>query len=62
MAPSAGNTGAMFVGGFYTVKTIPGVLRPPLATIFQKKMEELMALMLEQMPTVNQMYYTNLVF
>ena len=34
---SAGNTGAMFVGGFYTVKTIPGVLRPPLATIFPKE-------------------------
>ena len=34
---SAGNTGAMFVGGFYTVKAIPGVLRPPLATIFPKE-------------------------
>jgi glycerol-3-phosphate acyltransferase PlsX len=34
---SAGNTGAMFVGGFYTVKAISGVLRPPLATIFPKE-------------------------
>lgn len=30
---SAGNTGAMLVGGTYTVNVIPGVLRPALATI-----------------------------
>jgi glycerol-3-phosphate acyltransferase PlsX len=30
---SAGNTGAMLVGATYTVKLIPGVLRPALATI-----------------------------
>jgi phosphate acyltransferase len=30
---SAGNTGAMLVGASYTVKLIPGVLRPALATI-----------------------------
>jgi len=30
---SAGNTGAMLVGGTYTVNLIPGVLRPALATI-----------------------------
>jgi phosphate acyltransferase len=30
---SAGNTGAMLVGATYTVKPIPGVLRPALATI-----------------------------
>ncbi|MCU0461289.1 MAG: phosphate acyltransferase PlsX [Bacteroidales bacterium] len=30
---SAGNTGAMLVGASYTVKVIPGVLRPALATI-----------------------------
>jgi phosphate acyltransferase len=30
---SAGNTGAMLVGASYTVKPIPGVLRPALATI-----------------------------
>ena len=34
---SAGNTGAMFVGGFYTVKSIPGILRPPLATLFPRE-------------------------
>lgn len=34
---SAGNTGAIFVGGFYTVKTIPGILRPPLATLFPRE-------------------------
>lgn len=34
---SAGNTGAMFVGGFYAVKTIPGILRPPLATLLPKE-------------------------
>jgi phosphate acyltransferase len=30
---SAGNTGAMLVGASYTVKPIPGVLRPALATV-----------------------------
>ncbi|MFZ4863478.1 phosphate acyltransferase PlsX [Sphingobacterium sp. Mn56C] len=29
---SAGNTGAMFVGAMFSVKTIPGVLRPAIAT------------------------------
>jgi glycerol-3-phosphate acyltransferase PlsX len=31
---SAGNTGAMFVGTMFTVKTVPGVLRPCLITPF----------------------------
>ncbi|HAP01028.1 MAG TPA: phosphate acyltransferase PlsX [Bacteroidetes bacterium] len=30
---SAGNTGAMLVGAMYSVKTIPGVLRPALSTL-----------------------------
>tara|TARA_B100001250_G_scaffold3965_2_gene3354 strand:+ start:6325 stop:7263 length:939 start_codon:yes stop_codon:yes gene_type:complete len=34
---SAGNTGAMFVGGFYSVKTISGVLRPPLSTVLPRE-------------------------
>jgi glycerol-3-phosphate acyltransferase PlsX len=34
---SAGNTGAMFVGSYYSVKTIPGVLRPPLATLLPRE-------------------------
>ena len=34
---SAGNTGAMFVGGYYSVKTIPGVLRPPLSTVLPRE-------------------------
>ena len=34
---SAGNTGAMFVGGFYAVKTIPGILRPPLVTLVPRE-------------------------
>jgi glycerol-3-phosphate acyltransferase PlsX len=34
---SAGNTGAMFVGGFYAIKTIPGILRPPLATLIPRE-------------------------
>ena len=34
---SAGNTGAMFVGGFYAVKTIPGILRPPLSTVIPRE-------------------------
>ncbi len=34
---SAGNTGAMFVGGFYSVKNIPGILRPPLCTLIPRE-------------------------
>jgi len=34
---SAGNTGAMFVGGFYTVKAISGVIRPCISTILPKE-------------------------
>ena len=34
---SAGNTGAMFVGGYYTVKAITGILRPSIATILPKE-------------------------
>ncbi len=34
---SAGNTGAMFVGGLYSVKAIPGVLRPPLSAIIPQE-------------------------
>ena len=34
---SAGNTGAMFVGGVYSVKSIPGILRPPLCTIIPRE-------------------------
>jgi phosphate acyltransferase len=34
---SAGNTGAMFVGGYYSVKTIPGILRPPLSTVLPRE-------------------------
>jgi len=34
---SAGNTGAIFVGSFYAVKTIPGVLRPPLSTLIPRE-------------------------
>tara|TARA_B100001758_G_C18393714_1_gene604554 strand:+ start:337 stop:1275 length:939 start_codon:yes stop_codon:yes gene_type:complete len=34
---SAGNTGAMFVGSFYSVKTIPGILRPPLSTLMPRE-------------------------
>ncbi|GDX51655.1 phosphate acyltransferase [Bacteroidota bacterium] len=30
---SAGNTGAMLVGAMYSVKTIPGVIRPALSTL-----------------------------
>lgn len=33
---SAGNTGAIFVGSFYAVKAIPGVLRPPLSTLIPR--------------------------
>ena len=34
---SAGNTGAMFVGGFYTVKAIRGVIRPCISAILPKE-------------------------
>ena len=34
---SAGNTGAMFVGGYYTVKAISGVLRPCISGILPKE-------------------------
>ena len=30
---SAGNTGAMFVGGYYSVKAIEGILRPAISTL-----------------------------
>jgi glycerol-3-phosphate acyltransferase PlsX len=30
---SAGNTGAMFVGGYYSVKAITGILRPAISTL-----------------------------
>ncbi|RCH56733.1 phosphate acyltransferase PlsX [Mucilaginibacter hurinus] len=33
---SAGNTGAMLVGGMFSVKTIPGVTRPAMTTIIPK--------------------------
>lgn len=33
---SAGNTGAMLVGSMFSVKTIPGVLRPAIATVVPK--------------------------
>ena len=33
---SAGNTGAMLVGSMFTIKTIPGVLRPAIATVVPK--------------------------
>jgi|TARA_Y100001954_G_C15796175_1_gene597732 glycerol-3-phosphate acyltransferase PlsX len=33
---SAGNTGAIFVGSVYAVKTAPGVLRPPLSTLIPR--------------------------
>ncbi|MGY4538713.1 glycerol-3-phosphate acyltransferase PlsX [Mucilaginibacter sp. UYNi724] len=33
---SAGNTGAMLVGSMFSVKTIPGVLRPAMTTIVPK--------------------------
>ena len=34
---SAGNTGAMFVGGFYSVKAITGVLRPAISTLIPRE-------------------------
>ena len=33
---SAGNTGAMMVGVFYTIKAIEGVLRPTISTVIPK--------------------------
>lgn len=33
----AGNTGAMLVGGMYSVKTIPGVIRPCIASLLPKQ-------------------------
>lgn len=34
---SAGNTGAMFVGGYYTVKAIEGILRPAISSMIPKE-------------------------
>jgi len=34
---SVGNTGAMLVGSMYTVKTIPGIIRPGITTILPKE-------------------------
>lgn len=34
---SCGNTGAMLVGAMYTVKTVPGVIRPCITTAFPKE-------------------------
>jgi glycerol-3-phosphate acyltransferase PlsX len=34
---SAGNTGAMFVGGYYSVKAIPGVLRPAISSLIPRE-------------------------
>jgi phosphate acyltransferase len=34
---SAGNTGAMFVGGYMSVKPIPGVLRPCISSVLPKE-------------------------
>ncbi|MHA4801773.1 phosphate acyltransferase PlsX, partial [Enterococcus faecium] len=33
---SAGNTGAMLVGAMFSIKAIPGVLRPTIATVMPK--------------------------
>lgn len=33
---SAGNTGAMLVGTMFSIKTIPGILRPTIGTIYPK--------------------------
>jgi glycerol-3-phosphate acyltransferase PlsX len=33
---SAGNTGAMLVGAMFSIKTIPGIIRPALATVVPK--------------------------
>lgn len=42
---SAGNTGAIFVGGFYSIKPIKGVLRPALATIMPREDGEVFILL-----------------
>tara|TARA_B100001778_G_scaffold327341_1_gene325220 strand:+ start:714 stop:1652 length:939 start_codon:yes stop_codon:yes gene_type:complete len=34
---SAGNTGAMFVGGYYSVKAVSGVIRPCISVMLPKK-------------------------
>ena len=34
---SAGNTGAMFVGGYYSVKAITGVIRPAISTLIPRE-------------------------
>ena len=34
---SSGNTGAMFVGGYYSVKAITGVLRPAISTLIPRE-------------------------
>ena len=34
---SAGNTGAIFVGGFYSVKAITGILRPAISTLIPRE-------------------------
>ena len=34
---SAGNTGAMFVGGYYSVKSIPGILRPAISSLIPRE-------------------------
>lgn len=34
---SAGNTGAMMVGAMFSVKTIPGILRPTIASVLPKE-------------------------
>ena len=34
---SAGNTGAMYVGGLYSIKSISGILRPPLSTLIPRE-------------------------
>ncbi len=34
---SAGNTGAMYVGGYYSVKAVTGILRPAISTIIPKE-------------------------
>lgn len=34
---SAGNTGAMFIGGYYSVKAIGGILRPAISTLIPRE-------------------------
>jgi glycerol-3-phosphate acyltransferase PlsX len=34
---SAGNSGAMMVGAMYTIKTIPGVIRPSISTVIPRE-------------------------